>query len=199
MHNTLLEKIQPAKFFASFKRQFDALMTNQAHVQAMFGGPTERTEFMLEHVLRRVIQNDRLHFQREAVMRNDLVAWDIVPVPFRDPGGQYDGAELNQHVYCLPLFMHVIIEHENDDDACKEFWKLLHLYAPLKVLVCYRPPSWYLKWFRQMREWACAFHPRSVDDAYLVIIGDKEAATPVDINWRCYELKARQNVWTELR
>ncbi len=91
------------RIFASFRRRFDALMTNQAHVQATFGGRAgERTEFMCECILPHVMLNDRLDYQREAVMRNDLGAWDTVNVPFRNPGGQYDGAELNQHVHRLP-------------------------------------------------------------------------------------------------
>ena len=94
-----------------------------------------------------------------------------------------------------------MIEHENGLHPQEEFWKLLYLYAPLKVLVCYcYPPRhnrWpqrdeYLEWLNQMHDGACDFHPRSADDAYLVIIGQRGVATPAELAWQGYKVEAGQ-------
>ena len=44
--------------------------------------------------------------------------------------------------------------------------------------------QYWLDWFNQMRERMCAFHPRSADDAYLVIIGRYDAAKPSELDWK---------------
>ena len=93
-----------------------------------------------------------------------------------------------------------MIEHENRHTPEEEFWKLLHLYAPLKVLVCYPPrPDEGLDSFDQVRDRVCDFHPRSADDAYLVIIGQHDAAPPADLDWQGHEIRAGQQRFTRIK
>ena len=119
----------------------------------------------------------------------DLCAW-------HNSGEEWDQARNR-----MPLYMHLAIEHENGLHPQQEFWKFLYLYAPLKVLVCYcYPPQhnkWpqrdeFLKWLKQMHERACAFHSRSTADAYLVIIGERDVATPAELAWQAYKIEAGQ-------
>ena len=79
-----------------------------------------------------------------------------------------------------------------------------YLYAPLKVLVCYLFPRGtsqsYLEtnnmlgWFKHMHDRACAFHPRSADDACLLIIGRRGAEKPSDLNWQGYQITGQDDL-----
>ena len=186
-------KISAAGFYASFTRLFhDGLGNRLKHLDnRLFRDYPWWTKFMLHDFLPLVINDigkGSLEYRHE-FQNIDLCAW------------HNSGEEWDQARYGLPLYTHLMIEHENGPYPNQEFWKLLYLYAPLKVLVCYCYASqhnqWpqrdeYLKWLKQMHDRACSFHSRSADDAYLVIIGQRDVATPEELAWQGYEVKAGQ-------
>ena len=49
-----------------------------------------------------------------------------------------------------------------------------------------------LGWFKQMHDRALAFHPRSTDDAYLLIIGRRGAEKPSELDWQGYQIETGQ-------
>lgn len=188
--------IQPSEFYISFTRLFqDYLQTQTAHIEAKYQDTRLWTEFMLGEFLPNVIDdaaNNRFDLAcRREFKSIDLVAWDNI------------AERWNQTRHDLPLYVHLMIEHENGPYPNQEFWKLLYQYAPLKVLICYLPPtptqfSYWLDWFQQMHNRVCAFHPRSVDDAYLLIIGRHDAAEPANLDWQGYELQAGQQEFAQV-
>lgn len=194
-----LVNIQAADFYASFTRLFhDDLGNRLEHLDnRLFRDYPSWTKFMLHDFLPLVIQDvgkESLEYRHE-FQNIDLCAW------------HNSGEEWDQARHGLPLYVHLMIEHENGLHPQQEFWKLLHLYAPLKVLVCYCYPPQHnkwpqqddcLKWLKQMHDRACAFHPRSADDAYLVIIGQRGVATPAELAWQGYEVKAGQQGFVEM-
>ena len=101
-------------------------------------------------------------------MRIDLCAFD---------NAREEPEHLNQTEYDLPLYAHLMIEHENNNPN-GELWKLLQLYAPLKSAYLLSVSSGYsghfividrtLERYKEMYNKACAFHPRSADDALFV-------------------------------
>jgi len=200
-----LAKIQPEEFYKSFIRLFDERLSNQTggDVDEKYRSPETWTQFMLEDFCPQVIKDvnkvkgypdGRLECRHEKFMRVDLCAFDNVSEP-------WEGTDVNQTRYGLPLYVHLVIEHENASYPNEEFWKLLHLYAPLKVLICYLPPkqvNYWLDWFNQMRVKACAFHPRSADDAYLAIIGQRGAEKPSQLNWQGYSAEKEQHGFAQI-
>lgn len=211
--STLLEKIQPEEFYASFVRLFnDDLENRPEHVNEMYQADRWWTEFMVHDFLPKVVGDvsrskghpeGRLTCLPEKLMRVDLGACDVVPWP-------WEGDDLNKFQHGLPLYVHLLIEHENGGYPDQEFWKLLHLYAPLKVLVCYLFPSdtqrsYYLKvdyvlgWFQQMHDRVCAFQPHTADDSYLLIIGRRGLEKASEQHWQGYELKAGQEAFRQLQ
>ena len=193
-----LPKIQPSEFYASFMRLFhDYLSSQPKHVDDMYQDTGLWTKFMLHNLLPQIIEDvgkRRLEYKHE--FKNlDLCAWDTVAEPF-------DQTDLNQWRYGLPLYVHLVIEHENGPYPNEEFWKLLHLYAPLKVIVCHlsspRLAEW-LAWFNRMRDRVGAFHPRSSDDAYLVIVGRCGAVKPSELDWQGYKVEAGQQRFAQIK
>lgn len=94
-----------------------------------------------------------------------------------------------------PLHVHILIEHENERNSEEEFWKLLHSYSPLKVLVCYpRCPGEKVEEFDTVRAKVRAFHPRSIDEEYLVIVGPQRATVsdPSMIVWKGWSCTSHQ-------
>lgn len=193
------EKLQADKFYASFTRLFDeGLQSRPEHLGYMFQESDTWTTFMLHELLPQVINDvagDCLESQHE--FRNiDLCAW------------YNSGEEWDQAHYRMPLYLHLAIEHENGPHPQQEFWKFLYLSAPLKVLVCYcYPPQhnrWpqrdeFLTWLKQMHNRACGFHPRSADDAYLVIIGQRHVSTPAELAWQGYEIRSGWQGFTQMK
>ena len=180
-----IPNVQPSEFFRSFSRRFEELSQHQPqHMNSMFQTNPLWTQFMLKEFLPAVIADVRRGLSHRHEFKNiDLVAWDNVAVP-------WNGMDLNQTAYDQPLYVHLLIEHENGPYPNEEFWKLLHLYAPLKVLVCYpKQPRDFLDWISEVRSKVCDFHLRSPNDAYLVVIGKWDASTPTDLAWEGYEAR----------
>lgn len=201
-----LPPFQPREFYEAFTRLFcDYLQEQPRRVKETYQENGSWTEFMLGDFLPKVIENvskhkghpaGRLECRRE-YRYIDLCAWDTVCEPC--DGTQWEGADLNQWRYWLPLYLHLMIEHENGPHPNSEFWKLLHWYAGLKVLVCYlhqRDLDDWLGWFKQMHDKVCGLHSRSADDAYLVIIGECGLYDPAEQQWKGYEIKGGQ--WARL-
>ena len=195
-----LPPFEPREFYEAFTRLFCDYVREQPKDEE-----GSWTEFMLGDFLPKVIENvsrhkghpaGRLECRRE-FRHIDLCAWDTIRTPCE--GTKWEGGDLNQACHDLPLYLHLVIEHENGRYPNEEFWKLLHWYAGLKVLVCYLLPTevaHWLEWFRQMRDRVCDFHPRSADDAYLVIIGEYGLYDPAEQQWTGYEIKGGQ--WARL-
>ena len=197
---TTLPKIPPNEFYTSFTRLFDYLRNQQQHPNHpdnMLQDKRSWTKFMLHDLLPRVVDDiGKGSLERRHEFQNiDLCAW------------HNSCEEWDQVRYGLPLYVHLMIEHENGFHPQQEFWKLLYLYAPLKVIVCYcYPPQhnkWpqrdeFLKWLEEMHDRACAFHPRSADDAYLVIVGQRDVATPAELAWEGYEIKPGQGGFEQI-
>lgn len=75
----------------------------------------------------------------------------------------------NKIKYRQPLFVHALVEHENGPHPEEEFWKLLHHYTPLKVLIFYTcDPTKALEDFARTYQKVNNFHQRT-DEEYLVI------------------------------
>ena len=200
-----LTKIKPEEFYASFIRLFHERLRNQLeHLDERYQETEAWTQFMLEDFLPQVIKDvskgkghpeGRLEYRHEKLMRVDLCAYDVI-------SDLWQGDNVNQAHHNLPLYVHLMIEHENGQWPNQEFWKLLHLCAPLKVLVCYLFPRGtsrsyqgidsMLGWFKQMHDRALAFHPRSADDAYLLIIGRRGAEKPSELDWQGYQIETGQ-------
>lgn len=183
------DKIQADKFYGSFARLFNAeLRKRPKYLSDMFQGSETWTKFMLHELLPQVVDDvaGECLETRHEFRSIDLCAW------------YNSGEEWDQACYGMPLYVHLAIEHENGLHPQQEFWKLLYLYAPLKVFICYcYPPKYdkwpqrdeYLKWLTQMHDRASGFHPCSADDAYLVIIGKRRVATPAELAWQGYEIQ----------
>lgn len=152
---------------------------------AKFRDTRSWTDFMLNDkpiaLLPEVLEalgRGQLEYRREFKLF-DLCAWLRVDDPYHKP--QYD----------QPLYIQVCIEHENRPTPEEEFWKLLHFYSPLKVLVCYPPrPDEWLQYFDRVRAKVSEFHPRSPDEEYLVIVGPRpetvsEASQLIWKAWSC--------------
>lgn len=192
------DKIGADKFYASFARLFNARLQQQPEYLVDVFTDSERwTTFMLDELLPQVIKHvagECLEIRRE-FQHIDLCAWN-------DSGEEWD-----QGRYRMPLYVHLAIEHENGLHPQQEFWKFLYLYAPLKILVCYcyspQHGKWpqldqFLTWLEQMHDRACGFHPRSTADAYLVIIGERDVATPAELAWQGYQIEAGQQGFSRL-
>ena len=186
----------------------DDLSNRPKHMDAMYKDLGLWTEFMLHDLLPRVIEDvskgkghpeGRLEQRHEKIMRIDLCAFD---------NAREDPEHLNQTEYDLPLYVHLMIEHENNNPN-GELWKLLQLYAPLKILVCYLFPRGTqavyvidrtLERYKEMYNKACAFHPRSADDAYLLIIGRhrSHAEKPSELHWEGHKIEAGEQDFTHI-
>ncbi|MBM3860094.1 MAG: hypothetical protein FJ395_10630 [Verrucomicrobia bacterium] len=79
----------------------------------------------------------------------------------------------NKVEYRQPIYVHALIEHELGRNPEEEFWKLLHHYAPLKVLVFYSDvPQQFLDGFASTYHQVSSFHPRVASEQYLLICGN---------------------------
>lgn len=207
-----LPPFQPQEFYEAFTSLFCEYLREQPESVPESVATCSWTKFMLDDFLPKVIERvsinnghpaGRLECRSEwrtGEFRNiDLCAWDTIRTPCE--GTKWEGADLNQTRHDLPLYLHLVIEHENGRFPNEEFWKLLHWYAGLKVLVCYLSPTevaHQMGWFRQMRDRVCDFHPRSAGDAYLVIIGQRNVDTPAELAWQGYEVKAGQQRFVQI-
>lgn len=99
-----------------------------------------------------------------------------------------------------PSEIHVLIEHEFDEDVETELWKLAHWRSPLKVIVIYdwadsEKTTEKRKKFldnkvaklREMRGEIDAFHQDSADSEYILIVAHRVQADS-DITWQQIKL-----------
>jgi hypothetical protein len=101
----------------------------------------------------------------------------------------------NKIKYRQPLFVHAIVEHENGPNPEEEFWKLLHHYTPLKVIVFYSAtPSRNLEDFSQTFQKVNVFLPRSNNEEYLAVCGEFSTTAP---KWKAWKTKTFEK-WTAL-
>ena len=92
----------------------------------------------------------------------------------------YDGAILdtspslpyNKIKYRQPTNVLALIEHENGPNPEEEFWKLLHFYSKLKVLIFYsQSPEKLIEGFKFQLDLVSDIHHRNVSEEYLCIVG----------------------------
>jgi len=176
-------KITAQEFFQKFKELFDRTYEkSRDEVLEKYKDRKAWTKFMLEGdeaFIPKVI--DQLGYIRhiELECRREFFSFDLC---VWDKGNFED----NKPRYRQPLYLHTTIEHEEGPNPEEEFWKLLHWYSPLKILISY--PSnvqKMIKYFNRIRKKVCSFHARSPEEQYLLIFG-----TPPDklydnnIRWR---------------
>ena len=98
---------------------------------------------------------------------------------------------LHKRQYRQPLGVLVLIEHENYRNSEEEFWKLLHWYAPLKVLVCYHTDyQGRLRTFREVGRAMNNHHARNPNEEYLVLIGSPGGPTPEEPMWQAFRARS---------
>ena len=97
--------------------------------------------------------------------------------------------------YRQPLHVLALIEHENGRNPEEEFWKLLHYYSPLKILIFYsKNPERNLCDFSTTYGRISAFHRRNDSECYLAICGTQESdAQP----WKAWTM-CKGQVWKTL-
>ncbi len=122
--------------------------------------------------------------------KNQWYTMDAYAVESDWPNGDYTKTNL-----------HLVIEHENSSDVETEMWKLIHLRAPLKVLVFYNwsevdrnhgtKNSMKAVWlknkiaeFDQMLYASVNVHGPDINSQYLLIIGSKTLSD--NIVWQYY-------------
>jgi hypothetical protein len=156
-------RITGPEFFGNFcalfaERQRHA--TDPATLAKQFQDRRFRTEFMKMFMdeLAKSFGDGRVLCEKE-FRSIDFCFWDK-----QDP---WDKMQYRQPSYILAL-----IEHEGGHNPEEEFWKLLHWYAPLKVLICYEPWPRIQKLFIELRGMIHDFLARSPEEQYLVIVGD---------------------------
>jgi len=69
----------------------------------------------------------------------------------------------------------IAVEHENSEHSEEEFWKLLHIHVPLKVLISYpRNPQNKIEHFNElMNDEVFKFQKPPRNEQYLVIFGPR--------------------------
>ena len=156
-------RISGLEFFENFGTLFaepQRRAADPATLVRQFQDRTARTEFMKSFLdeLADSFWTGRVRCERE-FRSLDFCFWDT-----RDPWGKMK--------YRQPLYVLALIEHEGGPNSEEEFWKLLHWYAPLKVLICYQPWPKLQKYFNELRGMVQDFLARSQEEQYLVIVGD---------------------------
>jgi hypothetical protein len=113
--------------------------------------------------------------------------------------------KFNKPQYAQPSYVHILIEHENGRNPEEEWYKLIHWYAPLKVLICYDRRASLLDEFCAVKVEANQFHLRS-DEEYLVIIGELRAeplkaighTETKTIPWRGWLIRTHEDRFREI-
>ncbi|MCR6654678.1 MAG: hypothetical protein NVV63_02455 [Opitutus sp.] len=122
-------------------------------------------------------------------IRSELCAFDLSIFDKRPIPG-------NKPEYRQPIHVYAVVEHENGDHPEEEFWKMVHFYAPLKVVVFYsRTPEHHLEGFRNVLKQANAFHARNKSEEYLAICTSPGGAMPKWTAW----LLTGDCVWSVLK
>lgn len=156
-------KISGENFFDKFVELFqNDFGINANEILSEFKDNRSWTKFILSLISRMIteLSHGELECKRE-FYKLDLCVYDKAGA---DP--------YNKTKYRQPLYVHAIIEHENARNSEEEFWKLLHWYSPLKVLIAYpKHPDEMVKYFSSIKSKVNAFHPRSQAEEYLVIFG----------------------------
>lgn len=97
--------------------------------------------------------------------------------------------------YRQPLYVLALIEHENGPNPEEEFWKLLHWYAPLKVVICYQSWAKLRPYLNSLRSLVGEFLPRSSEEEYLIIVGELKDAS---IEWAGWITTAKDADFTQV-
>ena len=156
-------RISGLEFFENFDTLFaerQRCAADPAALVRQFQDRTARTEFMKSFLdeLASSFWTGRVRCERE-FRSIDFCFWDT-----QDPWGKMK--------YRQPLYVLALIEHEGGPNPEEELWKLLHWYAPLKVLICYQPWPKLREYFNDLRGMVQDFLARSQEEQYLVIVGD---------------------------
>ncbi len=101
----------------------------------------------------------------------------------------------NKIKYRQPTSVLALIEHENGPNPEGEYWKLLHFYTKLKVLIFYSDtPERHLKGFNELYEVVSDIHRRNSSEEYLFICGQHRSFST---QWRAWR-KQSGRAWCEL-
>ena len=89
----------------------------------------------------------RIMLSKGGIIEQAAEALECGPIHFQTEFYRYDAAifdnsdhlAYNKIRYRQPASILALIEHENGRNPEEEFWKLIHFYAQLKVLIFYSP------------------------------------------------------------
>ena len=183
MHDSPQKKVSAKRFRDGFSQQWkeDAAKTNDI-IDAYRCNKTW-TKYMLgkeDSFLSRLSEKLSYAMAREWYTL-DVTYYDEDQNLYRDGG--------------YPACLHVIVEHENENDVETEMWKLLMFRSPLKVLIFYDWPEYkkekrperakwldekLIKLFR-MGEDVDAIWPEANDTEYLFLIGNTSQAGQIPV------------------
>lgn len=177
-------------FYDTFLRSYrHDLRINDIKVNELMSSALGKTHYMLGEksnewptrgLLIRTIESLGIKMcYRLELYKLDLVAWR-----------SKRASDLHKPINRQPMGLEIIVEHENKKNKEEEFWKLMHWYAPLKVIVCYGrtdgdgmydKPNSFLT-FQAMLGDANNFHKRNISEEYLILWGDQPAQSQT-VEW----------------
>ena len=189
-------KISGQQFFNKFVELFQfEFNNNPGDILSKYRDNTLWTNFMLKNkpipfVSKVVTQLGHMELHLEPEFYNfDICVWDK---------GNFED---NKPEYKQPLYLHVTIEHENGPNPEKEFWKLLHWYSPLKILICYpNDPVEMIKYFVRIKNKVNTFLPRSPTEEYLIIFGRLSSNMNRDeIQWDAWVCRSNEAEFSKIK
>jgi hypothetical protein len=165
--------IEPAEFFKAFKEASRNVLKSKNSSQSIYGKKLWTKE------MREVLTVTLKELKREKL---DII-FELGRIDYTICEKDLPS---NKVRYKQPLHVHALIEHENGPSPEEEYWKLLHRYAPLKVIIFYSEnPRKILGGFLDTYKKVYAFHPRVSSENYLFICGDKIGS----YQWKAWEIR----------
>jgi hypothetical protein len=176
-------RISSQEFFASFCSLFAESFASDPTAIERFQPAPLRTKFMKDFMHRLAARLGSGRVDCKSEFRSvDFCFWDT-------------SDEWNKMQYNQPLYVLALVEHENTEHIEEEFWKLLHWYAPLKVVVCYETWPRRRQHFNELKAKVHKFLARSPEEEYLVIVGSFSDGS---VNWSGWRTTSMDADFTEL-